>query len=68
MAIEVTVLGKYKEAYGLEVDVNYTCPHCGTCVTESICFEKNLKDCIAVMDNHACPDCGKSNDLEVDLY
>ena len=28
MAIDVSVLEKYKMAYSTEVDVSYTCPHC----------------------------------------
>ena len=44
MAIEVTALGKHEEAYGVEVEVNYTCPHCGEAVTETICFSKNIKN------------------------
>lgn len=68
MAIEVNVLGKYEEAYGTEVEVSYTCPHCGESVTETICFSKDIKNCIADIDNHDCPECGESNDLEVDLY
>ena len=55
-AVEVNVSGKYEEAYGVEV------------VTETICFSKSIKNCIADVDNHDCPECGESNDLEVDLY
>ena len=68
MAIEVNVLGKYEKAYGTEVEVSYTCPHCGESVTETICFSKDAKNCIAAVDNHDCPECWESNDLEVDLY
>ena len=68
MSIEVTVCGKYRMAYGLEVEVSYTCPHCGECVTETICFSDELNNCVAVVDDHECPECGECNELEVDLY
>ena len=45
MSIEVEVLGKYKMAYGTEVDVAYTCPHCGESVTDTICFSGDIKNC-----------------------
>ena len=68
MAIEVEILGKFKEAYGIDVEVGYTCPHCGEHVTETICFSDDLNNCIAAVDRHECPECGEENDLEVDLY
>ena len=68
MSIEVNVLGKYEMAYGTEVEVSYTCPHCGESVTESICFSKEIKNCVADVDEHECPECGEENELEVDLY
>lgn len=68
MAIDVNVLGKYKMAYGTEVEVSYTCPHCGESVLETICFSKDIKDCVAEVYDHECPECGESNDLDVDLY
>ena len=55
-------------AYGLDVEVSYTCPHCGEQVSDTICFEKNMKNCIAEVHDHECPECGESNDLDVDLY
>lgn len=39
MAVEAKVIDKYKMAYGTEVEVNYTCPHCGESVNET----KSLK-------------------------
>lgn len=68
MSIEVNVLGKYKMAYGTEVEVSYTCPHCGESVTETICFSDDIKNCIADVGCHECPECGEENDLDVDLY
>lgn len=68
MAIEVNVLGKYEDVNGMEVEIGYTCPHCGESVTESIFFSASLKDCIADVDSHQCPECGEENALEVDLY
>lgn len=68
MSIEVDVLGKYEEAYGLEVEISYTCPHCGESVTENLCFSKSLRNCIADVSAHECPECGENNDLDVDLY
>ena len=68
MAIEVNVLGKYGEAYGREVEVSYTCPHCNESVTETIYFSKDIKNCVAEVYNHECPECGEENDLDVDLY
>lgn len=68
MAISVYVSGISREAFGTEVDVSYTCPHCGESVSETLCFEKGIKNCIACVDAHDCPECGESNDLEVDLY
>lgn len=68
MSIEVSVVGKYKMAYGLEVEVSYACPHCGENVTETICFSDSVSNCVACVDNHECPECGECNDLEVDLY
>jgi predicted RNA-binding Zn-ribbon protein involved in translation (DUF1610 family) len=43
MAIDVNVLGKYKMAYGTEVEVSYTCPHCGESVSETIALVRILK-------------------------
>lgn len=68
MAIEVTVLGKYRMAYGLEVEVSYTCPHCGESVTESLNFSNEFGQCVAEVYDHECPECGEENDLDVDLY
>lgn len=68
MAIEVTVLGKSVMAYGTEVDVSYTCPHCGEHVTDTICFSSTIKDCVAEVCDHECPECAECCDLEVDLY
>jgi predicted RNA-binding Zn-ribbon protein involved in translation (DUF1610 family) len=68
MAIEVSVLRKSKMAYGTEVDVSYTCPHCGETVTDTICFDKSIKNCVAEVYDHECPECGESSDLDVDLY
>lgn len=68
MAINVSVLRKCKMSYGTDVDVSYTCPHCGETVTDTICFSRDLKDCIAEVYNHECPECGKCSDLDVDLY
>ena len=68
MAIDVSVLGKDKMAYGTEVEVSYTCPHCREIVTETICFGGTVKDCVAEVCNHECPECGECNDLDVDLY
>ncbi len=68
MAIYVDVLTKCKMAYGTEVKVSYICPHCGESVTETICFSKDIKDCVAEVYGHECPECEESNDLDVDLY
>lgn len=68
MAIEVSVLGKCKMAYGTEVEVSYTCPHCGETVTDSICFNSEISNCIAEVPGHECPECGEESDLDVDLY
>ena len=68
MSIEVEVLGKYKMAYGTEVDVAYTCPHCGANVTDTICFSSDIKNCVADVSGQQCPECGELNDLDVDLY
>lgn len=68
MSIEVIVLGKHKMAYGTEVDVSYICPHCGESVTDTICFSKDIANCVAVVDGQQCPECGELNDLDVDLY
>lgn len=67
MAIEVSVFEKNEMAYGTEVEVSYICPHCGESVTETLCFDKSLKDCVAEVCDHDCPECGESNDLDVDL-
>ena len=68
MSIEVTTLAKNNMSYGLEVDVNYLCPHCSENITETICFSESIKDCIAEVCDHECPECGEFNDLDVDLY
>jgi len=68
MAIEVQVLGKYRFAYGIEVEVGYTCPHCRESVTETIGFSKTFENCVAEVNDHECPECGECNDLDVDLY
>lgn len=68
MAIDVSVLGKYKMAYGTEVEVSYTCPRCGESVTDTICFSSNIKNCVAEVYDHECPECGEGSDLDVDLY
>lgn len=68
MTIEVAVVGKYRMAYGTEVEVRYTCPHCGEIVTDTICFSNEIGECVACVDDHACPECGEESDLEVDLY
>jgi len=68
MAISVNVLEKNKMAYGTEVDVSYICPHCGEIVYETICFSNDVKNCVAEVYDHECPECGESNDLDVDLY
>lgn len=68
MFIEVNVLGKCNMAYGTEVDVSYICPHCGESVTDTICFAKNIKNCVAEVCNHECPECGEESDLDIDLY
>ena len=68
MAIDVNVLGKYKMAYGIEVEVSYTCPHCGENVTDTICFSNTIQDCVAEVCDHECPECGECIDLDVDLY
>lgn len=67
MSIEVEVLCKYEMAYGTEVEVSYTCPHCREHVSETICFGKDVKNCIAEVDNQECPECGEYNVLDVDL-
>ncbi len=68
MSIEVNVIGKYEMVYGTEVEVSYICPHCGETVTETICFSNSIKNCVADVDDHECPECGEENDLEVDMY
>ena len=69
MAVEARVVGKYKMAYGTEVELNYTCPHCGENVTETICFsDKICSDYVAVMEDHRCYECGEDIELEVDFY
>ena len=68
MSIEVNVSGKTKMAYGTEVDVDYICPHCGNAISETICFSSNIKNCVADVPCHECPECGEYNDLDVDLY
>ena len=68
MSIEVNVLAKHKMAYGLEVEVCYRCPHCNEDVTDTICFSDNIRNCVADVSDHECPECGEGNDLEVDLY
>lgn len=68
MAIDVSVLGKYMMAYGTEVEVGYTCPHCGEYITDVICFSSNIRECIAEVYDHECPECGECSDLDVDMY
>lgn len=68
MAVDVTVMGKQKVAYGVEVAVKYICPHCHELVTEDICFSEDIENCIAEVNNHECLECGEENDLEVDFY
>ena len=68
MAIDVRVLGKCKMAYGTEVEVSYTCPHCRERVTDTICFSSDIEKCVAEVYDHECPECGEGSDLDVDLY
>lgn len=68
MSIDVSVLGKYKMAYGTEVEVSYTCSHCGESVTDTICFSSDIKNCVVEVCGQQCPECGELNDLDVDLY
>lgn len=68
MSIEVEILNKCKMAYGSEVEVSYTCPHCGGYVTEWLCFSGSCENYIADVSDHECPECGESNDLDVDFY
>lgn len=67
MTVEARVLAKIKMAYGTEVEVNYTCPHCGENVTEMICFSEVGNYC-AVLDDHPCYECTEEFELEVSLY
>lgn len=67
MAIEVSVLGKCKEADGIDVEFNYTCPHCGESVTDSIFVSYSLDNQCIDIDGRECPECYEENDLEVDL-
>ena len=55
-------------AYGTEVQVSYTCQPCDESVIETICFSKDINNCVAEVDDHECPECGEENDIEVDLY
>ena len=68
MAIEVNILEKYRMAYGTEVEVSYTCPHCGETVTDTICFGRGISNCIAEVPDQECPECGEESDLDVDLH
>lgn len=69
MSIEVKVLGKYKMSNGVDVDIEYKCPHCGERVTECISFHGGMIDnCVANISSHECPECGERNELDVDLY
>ena len=68
MCIRVKVLDKYKMSYGTEVEVRYTCPHCGETIEETICFSGSQTQCVASIEDHECPDCAEYNDLDVDLY
>ena len=68
MAVEAKVIDKYKMAYGTEVEVNYTCPHCGESVNETICFSDNCTNHVAVLEDHQCYECGEDIELEVDFY
>lgn len=68
MAIEVSVLSKYKNGNELEVEVSYTCRHCGERITETLYFSDSLRNSVADVDGHECPECANENDLEVDLY
>ena len=67
MRVEAKVINKYKMAYGTEVEVNYTCPHCGEDVTETICFD-DANNYVAVLDDHQCYECAEDIKLEVDFY
>jgi len=55
-------------AYGTEAEVNYTCPHCSESVTDTICFGSNIKNCVAEVCGHKCPECGEYSDLDVDMH
>lgn len=68
MTTEVTVVDKCEMTCGTEVEVRYTYPHCSESVTDTLCFSNEISNCVACVDDHACPECGEESDLEVDLY
>ena len=70
MAVEARVLGKSRMAYGIDVDVSYTCPNCGDHITETVCFSFELDRCGgagALLEDHQCPECGEDIELEIDF-
>lgn len=70
MTVTAIVISKWKAPWGLDVEVSYTCPHCGETVTETISFSKDFENgnYVACLDDHECYECGEYIDLEVDLY
>lgn len=68
MRVEATVIDKCKMAFGTEVDVTYTCPHCGETVTECITFGGDCTDYVALLEGHECYECCEEIDLAVDFY
>ena len=68
MAVEARVVDTSRTAYGVEVDVSYTCPRCGDHIAETICFSFELTDDGgALLEDHECPECGADIELEIDF-
>ena len=68
MAVEARVVDKSRMAYGVEVDVSYTCPRCGDYITETICFSfESARGGGVLLEDHECPECGADIELEMDL-
>ena len=67
MSISARVLSKIRLAYGIEIDICYTCPHCDEDISETITLDDDICSSSVELCDQECPACGACNDVEVDL-
>ena len=64
--VNAEVLAVYEGSSCSDIDISYTCPHCGETVEDSVSMS-DASSGSYILEGQPCPECAEENNIAIDL-